>query len=466
VRCFKFIIKVSIGVLAFAISSTQLPGQPVTYEGYGYKTVGGAGGDTYHVTNLADGGPGSLRDGVFNRTGPRIIVFDVGGTITITNLFKINAPYLTIDGATAPAPGITIAKVDDFVGSLISGTHDIILRHLRFRGLYPYGAPAGESNTGIFGIDGDWDPDYYAHDIVIDHLTLLNSTDSAIDIWGEVSDVTISWCLIANNFHPSTVSFIPDPGEADEKRRRISMHHNVWAHNDERSPQLRADTADFDYINNIVYDWDNYGVRVRNEIGEPKVNANIVNNYFRTGEGDPAGGLIFGEHPGPDQTEFGPLIPALQGTLITNSTMGNVWVAGNIFPVANLDQYSTIPAPNPVPTNARVTTYPANQLMSRVVPDVGMKYRTPEEQAMLSEIVSALNCPTDFRISSITPTGCVLELKAPIGFQNELQYSDSLTPASWQPLTNFPGTGNVITITNSLTGVSARFYRVLTSALP
>jgi pectate lyase len=458
-------LKVALGVLTFVVSISHLRGQPVSYEGYGYATRGGQGGDIYHVTTLADGGPGSLRDGIFNRTGPRIIVFDVGGTITMTNTFKLNSPYLTINGETAPAPGITITKTDDTNQFFISGTHDIIIRHLRFRGLYPNGAAAGESDTGIMGIDGDWDPDYYAHDIVLDHLTLLNSPDSAMDIWGEVSDVTVSWCLIANNFHPSTVSYIPDPGQPYERRRRISMHHNVWAHNDERSPQLRAGVADFDYVNNIVYDWDNYGVRIRNELGEPKVDANIINNYFRTGEGDPAGGLIFGEHPGPDLTEFGPLIPAPQGTVITNSTMGNLWVAGNIFPVGNLDQYSTIASPNPVPTNAQVTTYPANQLMDRVIPDVGMKYRTAEEQAMLSEIVSALNRPTDFRVSSITPAGCVLELKAPVGFQNELQYSDSLTSATWQPLTNFPGTGNLVTITNGLTGVSARFYRVITTGL-
>jgi hypothetical protein len=79
--------------------------------------------------------------------------------------------------------------------------------------LYPNGAPFGQSDTGIMGIDGDSGPDHIAQRIVVDHLTLLNSTDSAMDIWGEVSDVTVSWCLIANNFHPSTLSYIPDPGQ-------------------------------------------------------------------------------------------------------------------------------------------------------------------------------------------------------------------------------------------------------------
>jgi hypothetical protein len=60
---------------------------------------------------------------------------------------------------------------------------------------------------------------------------------------------------------------------------------------------------------------------------------------------------------------------------------------------------------------------------------------------------------------------CVLELKAPVGFQNELQFSDSLAPGTWQPLTNFAGTGDTVTITNAPNGVSSRFYRVITTEL-
>ena len=250
-------------MLAFAVSASQLPGQSVAYEGYGYATLGGEGGDTYHVTTLADGGPGSLRDGVLNRTGPRTIVFDVAGTITITNQFILNSPYLTIDGGTAPSPGITLTKVYDTNQFDIGGTHDIILRHLRFVGLYTGGEGTGINNTDFIQIDGDSGPDHYAQNIVVDHVTVLNATDSGMDIWGEVSDVTVSWCLIANSFHPSTVSFYPAPFQ---KRRRISMHHNVWARNDERNPQLRADVADFDYVNNVIYDWGfwtefGYGIR-------------------------------------------------------------------------------------------------------------------------------------------------------------------------------------------------------------
>src|SRR5215213_9517698 len=145
--------------LTMAFLSERTFAQSPACEGYGYATRGGEGGDIYHVTTLADGGPGSLRDGMFNRSGPRTIVFDVAGTITFTNLVKLNSPYLTIDGATAPAPGITLTKDIDWTAFIISGTHDIILRHLRFQGLYLRGADDGNNDTAFLAIDGDWDPD-------------------------------------------------------------------------------------------------------------------------------------------------------------------------------------------------------------------------------------------------------------------------------------------------------------------
>ena len=463
------LFKIGITMSAFAASMSRLPAQPVTYEGYGAATVGGAGGDTYHVTTLADGGPGSLRDGIFNRTGPRTIVFDVGGTIMITNWYKVNSPYLTIDGGTAPAPGITLTKVVDTNEFIIAGTHDIILRHLRFQGLYQRGIDEpGNNDTAFLAIDGDWDPDYNLHNVVVDHVTVLNATDAGLDIWGEVSNVTVSWCLVANSFHPSTVSHYPAPFQ---KRRQISMHHNVWAHNDERNPQLRADIADFDYVNNVIYAWGywtgrGYGVRVRNDPGEPQVNANIINNYFRTDDGDPTAGLVYGENPGPDAHDGGPLTPVPQGTVITNSSLGSLWVAGNILPAGNLDHYSTTAAPHPVPANAQVTTYNAFDLKDKVIPTVGMKYRTADEQVLIAELTAALGNPTDIRISSVTPSNCVLELNSPAGVHNDVQFSDSLAPGSWQSLTNFDGNGTLVTITNAPIGIKTRFYRVVTTGLP
>jgi hypothetical protein len=90
-------------------------------------TFGGRGGRVFVVKNLNDRGPGSFRE-VCEAGGPRIVVFNVAGIITLKEVLRIRAPYITISGATAPGNCVCIA------GDTVElETHDVIIRHLRFR---------------------------------------------------------------------------------------------------------------------------------------------------------------------------------------------------------------------------------------------------------------------------------------------------------------------------------------------
>src|SRR3954447_716615 len=90
-------------------------------DGFGANALGGRGGAVYHVTNLSDNvttpAPGSLRavllqinaDEKNAVTSAATVVFDVGGTIQLTDNISVKGmSNVTIAGQTAPGPGITM----------------------------------------------------------------------------------------------------------------------------------------------------------------------------------------------------------------------------------------------------------------------------------------------------------------------------------------------------------------------
>ena len=189
-------------------------------EGYGAFTKGGRGGKIFIVTNLNDSGAGSLREAV-EATGPRTVIFAVGGIIETTGL-DVREPYLTIAGQTAPGDGICIKKGAGNANAFnVSRTHDVILRYLRFRA----GRNTGDVRCESFRISE-------SENVIVDHCSSSWGNPETFSIGGAADRCTVQWCIFSegNNAQGHAFSTIL-AGD------RSTWHHNLFAHMFSRVPR-------------------------------------------------------------------------------------------------------------------------------------------------------------------------------------------------------------------------------------
>ncbi len=57
--------------------------------------------------------------------------------------------------------------------------------------------------------------------------------------------------------------------------------------------------------------------------------------------------------------------------------------------------------------------------------------------------------------------GFAISIQSELGEAYTVNYANSLSSQSWQTLTNITGNGSVITVTNSASGVTSRFFRLM-----
>ena len=253
-----------------ATPAPAAPGLPAFpgAEGFGTSTPGGRGGRVVLVRNLDDSGPGSFRAAVEAR-GPRTVVFQVGGLVTLRSTVVIREPFLTIAGQTAPGDGIC------FRGQSIQiQTHDVVVRHLRFRP----GDISGAEVDGVTVGSG-------SRRVVLDHCSAGWSVDESLSLSSDVADVTVQWCLIAEALNRSVHRKGPHGyGSLVRATGGVTLHHDLWAHNAARNPRLGDDYGRppwplFDVRNNVIYD---YGGIASGMTGD-NLRANYVGNYVRPG---------------------------------------------------------------------------------------------------------------------------------------------------------------------------------------
>lgn len=239
-------------------------------EGGGEFSFGGRGGKVYVVTSLADSGPGTFREAC-EAAGPRIVVFNVAGIIHLEKPIYIEAPYITIDGHTAPGDGVCIAD-----NGLVDNVHDVVIRYMRFR----------RGNPDIFNRHGV----HYGNpvgNIIIDHVSASWGEDQNIDTYRHMYEptnggpalklpsvnVTIQWTITSEALNTYNHAFGGDWGG-----RNSMFHHNLLACNTGRNPSV-AMTYDFNFVNNVLFNWRHRSV----DGGGEESLFNIINNYYKPG---------------------------------------------------------------------------------------------------------------------------------------------------------------------------------------
>lgn len=220
-------------------------------EGFGALATGGRGGTTVHVTTLDDSGPGSFRDAVSQPK--RIVVFDVGGLVTLKSPLTISSD-ITIAGQTAPGDGI------GFYGNPVSlsNAKNVIVRYVRFR--EGINGPKGKCSVNI----------NKGENIILDHCSIEWGRWDCLGVT-ESSTITLQWCIIGEGVDPQRFGCLC---ETDD----ITFHHNLWINNQSRNPKAKGKVQ---YINNVVYNWGVTGLVGGHSAADHWLD--LVNCYFVAG---------------------------------------------------------------------------------------------------------------------------------------------------------------------------------------
>lgn len=276
-------------------------------EGGGAYTAGGRGGEVVVVRSLADEGPGTLREAC-EKGGARIIVFQVSGVIQLKSPIHVRAPYVTIAGQTAPGDGICVSGA-----SFLIDTHDVVIRHMRFR----RGAQDVAFRDDALGGNA-------VGNIIIDHCSASWGLDENMSIYRHVykRDETGNGLklptvniTIQNSIFSEALDAYNHAFGATIGGHNSTFCRNLFASNISRNCSVGMDGG-FNLVNNVVFNWWNRSV----DGGDENSRYNIINNYFKPGPITPLDQPI----------SYRILKPEASRNKLTPGVFGKAYVNGNV----------------------------------------------------------------------------------------------------------------------------------------
>lgn len=206
--------------------------------------------EVVHVTTLAPDGPGSLTDALSQ--GNRHVVFDVGGVVDLRSTSAARPDYeivltnsnITIDGSTAPSPGISI------VGAriLIQNASNVTIRHITL-----------VQGDDVVGVDNRGQRDTLtiqaSEDVLIQNVSLFWSQDELADVWAGSRRVTFDRVLFAEPLDKDNHAHGLLAGAG---ATQVTVINSVFTSPRKRAPKFAFGTDLDGYtgglmVNNIIY---------------------------------------------------------------------------------------------------------------------------------------------------------------------------------------------------------------------
>lgn len=257
-------------LLIFLLLPFWIQAQEIAFpgaEGFGKNATGGRDGKVLIVKNLNDSGPGSLREAL-DQEYPRIVVFNISGTIKLKSELDITKGNVSILGHSAPGEGITLRDYP----LKVTGAENVIIRYIRSR-------LGDETNY-----QGDAISIMRSKNVIVDHCSFSWSSDEVATFY-ENENSTVQYCIASESLNNS----VHEKGEHGYGGiwggMNASFHHNLLAHHKSRSPRFQGarwhkqpDKEIVDFRNNVIYNW-----QANNSYGGEEGNHNIVNNMYKPG---------------------------------------------------------------------------------------------------------------------------------------------------------------------------------------
>ncbi len=243
--------------------------------------------------------------------------------------------------------------------------HDVVIRHIRSRpGDIDFGPPNVWDAIDAMSVNGD------AYNVIIDHCSLSWAVDENIDVWQRAHDVTVQYCIIAESLKHSR-----HPGGAHgmgmiigSKATNVSVHHNIFAHNNDRNPHMNGRSF-VDFRNNVIYNPGGVATDVGASSGQV---LNYVNNHILAGPNTkiPADILI---------RNLKSRVPKvfINGNIGVNQKLTKLYTYGNLREspldatvaedsavISHMELSEAYPGP-------AITTLPARQLLNTLLDEAG-----------------------------------------------------------------------------------------------